>query len=96
MSEVVIKPKKEKYSKKNNPAVAFVTSIRNNQNLNNPRRNDYYSFDKYERITIALNNISAESNKNLILKTFDIFHLQTNPNLNMIDTIYTLQVHFVI
>ena len=32
LSEVVIKPKKEKYSKKNNPAVAFVTSIRNNQN----------------------------------------------------------------
>jgi hypothetical protein len=32
----------------------------------------------------------------LILKTYDIFHLQTNPNLNMIDTIYTLQVHFVI
>lgn len=71
LSEVVIRPKKEKYSKKNNPAVDFVTSIRNNQNLNNPRRNDYYSFDKYERITIALNNINAESNKNLILKAFD-------------------------
>ena len=71
LNEVVIRPKKEKYSKKNNPAVDFVTSIRNNQNLNNPRRNDYYSFDKYERITIALNNINAESNKNLILKAFD-------------------------
>lgn len=71
LNEVVIRPRKEKYSKKNNPAVDFVTRIRNSQDLNDPRRNDYYSFDKYERITIALNNISAESDKNLILKKFD-------------------------
>lgn len=71
LSEVIVRPHKEKYSKKNNPAVDFVNRIRNNQNLNNPRRNDFYSFDKYERITIALNNISPEDNKNLILKKFD-------------------------
>lgn len=70
LNEVIIRPKKEKYSKKNNPAVDFVTKIRNNQNQNNPRRNDFFSYDKYERMTIALNNISPEDNKNLILKKF--------------------------
>ncbi len=72
LGEVVVKPKKEKYSKKNNPAVEFVRRIRNARDLNNPRKNhDFYNYDKYERVTIALNNISPESNKNLILKQFE-------------------------
>lgn len=80
LTEVVVRPKKEKYSKKNNPAVDFVNKIRNSVDLTNPRRNDYYSFDKYERITIALNNINPESDKNLILKKFDFLrnHIDTS------------------
>lgn len=70
LDEVVIRPKKEKYSKKNNPAVDFVTKIRNSQQLTDPRRNDYYNYDKYQRMTIALNNFNPESEKNLILKKF--------------------------
>ncbi|MCM1292796.1 MAG: DUF5686 and carboxypeptidase regulatory-like domain-containing protein [Bacteroides sp.] len=71
LGEVVVRPKKEKYSKKNNPAVDFVNKIRESEYMTDPRRNPYYNFDKYQRITIALNNISAESDKNLILKKFD-------------------------
>ncbi|MDE7410480.1 MAG: DUF5686 and carboxypeptidase regulatory-like domain-containing protein [Paramuribaculum sp.] len=72
LSEVIVKPKKEKYSKKNNPAVDFVRKIRNSRNQTDPRqRHDDYNYDRYERITIALNNISPEDNKNLILKKFD-------------------------
>lgn len=71
LQEVVVKPKKEKYSKKNNPAVEFVNKIRNAENLTDPRRHDYYNNTKYQRITMALNNISANSDKNLILKKFD-------------------------
>lgn len=71
LKEVIIKPRKEKYSKKNNPAVDFVNKIRNSSQSTNPRRNDYYNYDKYERITIALNNIDPNSKKNLILRKFD-------------------------
>lgn len=80
LNEVVVRPKKQKYSKKNNPAVDFVNRIRNAQYLTDPRRNDYYSFDKYERITIALNNIAPDDNKNLILKRFDCLkeHIDTS------------------
>lgn len=80
LNEVVVRPKKEKYSKKNNPAVDLVNNIRNSQDNNDPRRNDYYSFDKYERITIALNNISPDSDKNLILKKFGVLkeHIDTS------------------
>lgn len=72
LGEVVVKPKKEKYSKKNNPAVDFVRKIRNARDMGNPRkRHENFNYDKYERITIALNNISPDDNKNLILKKFD-------------------------
>lgn len=80
LKEVVVRPKKEKYSKKNNPAVDFVNRIRRSQDLTDPRRNAYYDFSKYEKITIALNNINPESNKNLILKKFDFLrqHIDTS------------------
>lgn len=62
LAEVVVKPKKEKYSKKNNPAVDFMERIRHTQALNNPRRHDYYNYDKYERITIAINDYKVKEN----------------------------------
>lgn len=72
LSEVIVKPKKEKYSKRNNPAVDFVRKIRNSRKLTDPRlRHDDYNYNRYERITIALNNVSPDDNKNLILKKFE-------------------------
>lgn len=56
LSEVVVKPKKEKYRKKGNPAVAFMERIRAARDITDPHRNDYYNFDKYERMSIAINN----------------------------------------
>lgn len=54
LKEVVIKPKKQKYSKKNNPAVDFVNRLREASKLNEPENNEYYSYDRYGRLTIAL------------------------------------------
>ncbi|WP_217939376.1 DUF5686 and carboxypeptidase-like regulatory domain-containing protein [Duncaniella muris] len=56
LGEVIAKPKREHYSKKNNPAVAFMEKIRHTQDLNDPRRHDNYNYNKYERITLALND----------------------------------------
>ncbi|MCM1348677.1 MAG: DUF5686 and carboxypeptidase regulatory-like domain-containing protein [Firmicutes bacterium] len=80
LTEVVVKPKKEKYSKKNNPAVDFVNKIRNSRDLTDPRRNDNYNYSQYERITLALNNISPDSKNNLILNKFDFLrdHIDTS------------------
>lgn len=55
LEEVVIKAKKQKYSKKNNPAVDFVNRLRNQSSQNDPKNShDYYSYDRYGRITMAL------------------------------------------
>lgn len=80
LDEVVVRPKKQKYSKKNNPAVDFVNRIRNAESLTDPRNHDYFNQGKYQRITIALNNIDPQSDKNLILKKFDFLrqHIDTS------------------
>ena len=49
LGEVVAKPKRVHYTKKNNPAVQFMERIRHTQDLNDPRRHDNYNYDKYER-----------------------------------------------
>jgi hypothetical protein len=57
LQEIVVKPTKEKYSKRNNKAVDFVDAIRRTREMNDPYRRDNYNYNKYERITIALNNV---------------------------------------
>lgn len=58
LDEVVVKPQKEKYSKKNNPAVDFMEKIRSAADLTDPHRHDYYNYEKYEKITLALNDFN--------------------------------------
>ncbi|MDE6270837.1 MAG: carboxypeptidase-like regulatory domain-containing protein, partial [Muribaculaceae bacterium] len=54
LRELVVR--KKKYSKKNNPAVDFVRSIKAHTADTDPLRHDYYNNRKYERITLAINN----------------------------------------
>ena len=60
LREVVVR--KGKYSKKNNPAVDFLNRLKRDASLTDPKRNDYYAYDKYERITFGLNDFNTESN----------------------------------
>lgn len=57
LGEVVIH--KKRYSKKNNPAVDLMQRIRHLADANDPERNPYYGYDKYERITIGIDDFKA-------------------------------------
>lgn len=70
LGEVVAKPRKEKYSKKNNPAVDFMQRIRATASANDPRRNPAYNYNKYERITLAMNNFGGDTSSNAIIRRF--------------------------
>lgn len=50
------RPRREHYSKRGNPAVEFMQRIRSAAPQGDPRRKDNYNYNKYERITLALNN----------------------------------------
>ena len=60
LQEIYVKPKKEKYSKKNNPAVDFVNKLRRDSKKFNPENEPYYSYDKYEKNLIAINNFNGQ------------------------------------
>lgn len=64
LDEVVVKPKKEKYSRKNNPAVDLMNKVIASKRRTNLEVNDYYSYNKYQKITLAVNNITPDSINN--------------------------------
>lgn len=70
LQEVVVKRKKQKYSKKNNPAVQLMERIRNAYPDYNPENKEFYNYDKYEKIVIALNDFDPTSQKGWIGKKF--------------------------
>ncbi|MDD2961296.1 MAG: DUF5686 family protein [Muribaculaceae bacterium] len=70
LKELVVKPKKEKYSKKNNPAVDFVQKLMDRKRMYDPKNHEYYNFDKYEKMNFALNDFSEEQKKKWLFKKF--------------------------
>lgn len=64
LQEVTVKPQKEKYSKKDNPAVEFVKQMIERRKENSPRNKNYYQYDQYEKILIGLNEFEQKSKRN--------------------------------
>lgn len=58
LDEAVVTGKKERYSRKNNPAVELMRKVIAAKKQSNLKRYPYYSFDKYRRITLALNDVT--------------------------------------
>ena len=77
LGEVSVRPRKEKYTKKNNPAVALMQRIRSLRDENDPRRNSNYNYEKYERITLALDEVG---DGNVFVKKFPLLseHMDTS------------------
>lgn len=63
LNEVTVKPKKEKYRKKNNPAVEFVRHVIDMRKENNPRNHDYFSYEHYEKMFFAKNDYTPKPKK---------------------------------
>ena len=57
LDEVVVRKGKEKYSKKNNPAVDMIRQLRQRRDDNDPRRFPYYGYSQYERMLLGFGDI---------------------------------------
>lgn len=82
MTEVVVKAKKKKYSRKNNPAVDLMNKVIAAKKSRDMRSNDYVSYRKYARTMLALNEFSAESleqDENLKKKSFLVDYAELCP-----------------
>jgi putative outer membrane protein len=60
LDEVVVKPKREKYSRKNNPVVELMKKVIAHKKNNKLSENDYYQYNKYQKITMSLNDVTPE------------------------------------
>lgn len=88
LEEVIVKPKKEKYSRKNNPAVELMKKVIASKKKTNLEQNDFYRYNKYQKITLAVNNITADSlRESWLFKKYPFFRDQvevcdvTNKNI---------------
>ena len=70
IEEIVIKPKKERYVKKGNPAVELAEEIINRREHDNPFLNDYVSRERYETFVIALDNFTEEKQQQAMFRKF--------------------------
>lgn len=70
LQEVTVKPKKQKYSKKNNPAVEFMKKIRSSASLTDPKREPFYSYRSYDKVVLGLNNFTSDLSEGKIRGKF--------------------------
>lgn len=77
LNEVVVKPKREKYSRKNNPAVELMKKVVANKELDDLKLKDHYNYNVYQKLTLALNNITADSlRESKLFKQYPFFRDQ--------------------
>ena len=55
---VTVQAKKGKYSRKNNPAVELMRKVIEHKSQTDLREKDYYSYQKYEKMTFSLNEFT--------------------------------------
>jgi hypothetical protein len=60
LEEVIVRPKNEKYSKKNNPAVELIKKVIAHKKENNITSLDYYQYNEYERTLFAFNEFKPD------------------------------------
>ena len=84
LKEVVIKPQKEKYSRKNNPAVDFMRKVIANKSALRIEENDYFKVDKYQKMKTSLNDITPEKLEKGVYKKFSFLakQVEVSPRTN--------------
>ena len=70
INEVVVKPKREHYRKKDNPAVAFVRRMIEHRDDYSPERCDYWQRDRYEKMTFAINDFDSLKQQKWLYRKF--------------------------
>ena len=71
LNEVVVKPGRERYRRRDNPAVAFVKNVIERRNANDPRNHDYYSYDRYQKMVFAMNDYKPKKREDGKTGKFD-------------------------
>lgn len=68
LTELVVKKKRKRYKRKNNPAVMLMDSVIKRKDLYDVRNVDAYTVNRYQRTVLGVNNIGERSEKTNKLK----------------------------
>lgn len=60
LKEVTVKTKRQRYSRKNNPAVELMKKVIERKKQTDLDNRDFYQYNKYQKITLAINDITQE------------------------------------
>lgn len=60
LAEVTVKSKQNRYNRKDNPAIELMRRVVAAKKKTDLSNNDYYHYNKYEKITLALNDLTPE------------------------------------
>lgn len=70
LDEVIVKPKKEKYRNKNNPAVELIRQVIAHKDQNRMAHYNYVSYEEYEKMQMAISNTPDAIKKNALFKKY--------------------------
>lgn len=84
LQEVTVKPKRERYSRKNNPAVIMMEKVIAAKKNNDLNKYPYHQYDKYQKLTLALNELTSDSLESGIFKKVPNLkdHIELCPETN--------------
>ena len=74
LDEVFIRPGRERYSRRDNPAVSFIEQMIARRDMNNPKESDFFNYHMYEQRTISFDNVEVDKS----------LHNQTKKQMNLI------------
>lgn len=80
LKEVTVKKKRTRYSRKNNPAVELMKRVIANKKQTNLALRDYYQYQKYQKLTLALNDVNPQMLSNPKLSKFPWLLKQVETN----------------
>ena len=60
LNEVIVKSKRARYSRKDNPAVALMRRVIAAKSKTHLDNHDYYQFNKYQKITLSMNDLQPQ------------------------------------
>lgn len=80
LKEVTVNKKRTRYSRKNNPAVELMKRVIANKKQTNLALRDYYQYQKYQKLTLALNDVNPEVLSNPKLSKFPWLLKQVETN----------------
>jgi hypothetical protein len=70
LTEVTVKPGRERYSRRNNPAVELVKNVIERKDSNRIVVRDEYRAERYQKLTMALDKFDVDFESNQFLKKF--------------------------